>query len=72
VPASVEVYRGDLADKTVSESFPADGRTWSYTEEMRHFARCVRTGEAFRSPAADAMHDVRALEEVYKAHVHAG
>ncbi len=70
-PATVEVYRGDKADKRLCERFPADGYTWSYKEEMRHFVDCVKTGEPFRSPASDAAQDVRTLEDIYKAHVEA-
>jgi len=65
-PATVEVYRGDGDDKSLAESFPAARTTWSYKEEMRHFARCVLSGEEFRSPAADTLEDVKALEEIYR------
>jgi predicted dehydrogenase len=66
VPATVELYRGDQPDKTLSQMFPAQGRTWSYKEELRHFIQCVRTGGPFRSPASDALEDIRALEEIYR------
>ena len=69
VPATVEVYRADQPDKALTQLFPHDGRTWSYKEEMRHFVQCVRSGEAFRSPAVDAMEDVRTLEAIYRMHV---
>jgi predicted dehydrogenase len=69
IPASVEVYRGDQPDKALTQLFPRDGRTWSYKEEMRHFVRCVLSGEPFRSPATDAMEDVRTLENIYRMHV---
>ena len=69
VPATVEVYRGDKPDKRLCERFPADGNTWSYKEEMRHFIDQVKSGEPFRSPASDAMQDVRTLEEIYRAYV---
>jgi predicted dehydrogenase len=62
---------GGVHDKALSRLFPQNGWTWSYKEEMRHFARCVRSGEAFRSPAADAMEDVRTLEAIYRMHVEA-
>ncbi len=68
VPASVEVYRGDRAEKVLAEHFPAHGWAWSYKEEMRHFVECVRTGQPFRSPGSDAMSDVRLLEDIYRRH----
>jgi len=69
VPASLEIYRGETERKTLSDVFPAGGRTWSYKEEMRQFALCVMNGQPFRSPASDAIEDVRALEEIYRVHV---
>jgi predicted dehydrogenase len=33
---------------------------------MRHFVDCIRSGAEFRSPAADAMEDVRILEDIYR------
>jgi len=69
VPASLEIYRGETEQKTLSDVFPPGGRTWSYKEEMRQFALCVKNGQPFRSPASDAIEDVRALEEIYRKHV---
>jgi len=69
LPATVEVYRGERGEKTRTEIFPAAGWTWSFKEEMRHFVRCVRDGEPFRSPAADAMQDVRLIEDIYRCYV---
>jgi predicted dehydrogenase len=68
--ASVEVYRSD-GDKSSSRSelFPKDGWTWSYREEMRHFVTGALQGEPFRSPASDALTDVRILEEIYRRFV---
>jgi predicted dehydrogenase len=72
VPASVEVYQGKGADgKTTTSTFPAGGRSWAYTEEMRHFVAAVLAGTPFTSPAADAMEDVRTLEAIYRMHVDA-
>jgi len=67
-PASIEVYRGDGRHKSRTELFPERGRTWSYKEEMRHFAECVLEGREFRTPASDAMNDVRVLEDIYRMH----
>jgi predicted dehydrogenase len=69
VPATVEVYRGDGDEKTCTQSFPPAGRNWSYKEEAKHFVECVLSGAAFRSPASDALGDVRALENIYRKHV---
>ena len=71
MPATVEVYRADVQHKTTSELFPAAGWTWSYKEEMRHFVKCVSAGEPFRSPASDAITDVRLLEDICRCHVQA-
>ena len=69
VPATVEVYRGNENHKTLSQTFPAGGRLWSYKAEMQHFVECVRTGHPFRSPAADTIEDVRVFEAIYQRHV---
>ncbi len=67
MPAAVEVYRADQrGTSTRSDIFPADGWSWSYQEEMKHFLDCLLTGEPFRSPADDALADVRILEEIYR------
>lgn len=69
VPATVEVYRADKEEKSQTSIFPAGGRVWAYKEEMRQFVQCVQTGQPFRSPAADAMEDVRLLEDIYRKFV---
>ena len=69
VPATVEVFRGNTADKVASQTFPQGGREWSYKAEMRHFVECVRTDAPFRSPASDTIEDVRTFEAIYKRHV---
>jgi predicted dehydrogenase len=70
VPATVEVYNGKTAEgKSSTTTFPNGGRTWAYTEEMRHFISAVSSGQPFRSPASDAMEDVRVLEAIYQVHV---
>lgn len=68
-PASVEVYRGNQPEKTLTRSFPPEGRLWSYKAEMLHFVECVRGGKPFRSPASDTLNDVRVLEDIYRRHV---
>lgn len=72
VPATVELYRGDQPHKATTSLFPAEGRTWSYREEMRHFVQCVQTGAPFRSPAADTIADVRTFEEIYQRYLVVG
>ena len=69
VPATVELYRGDQPHKASTALFPENGRTWSYTEEMRHFVQCVQSGAPFRSPAADTIADVRTFEEIYQRYL---
>ena len=68
VPATVEVYKSHKSS-VLSEHFPKDARLWSYKEEMRHFLKCVQDGTPFRSPAADAIADVRTLEKIYEKFV---
>jgi predicted dehydrogenase len=70
VPATVEIYNGKAAEgKTTTTTFPTTGRTWAYTEEMRHFVAAVASGSPIRSGARDAMEDVKALEAIYRMHV---
>jgi predicted dehydrogenase len=69
VPAKVELYDGSKRDKTVTQYFPEDGRTWPYKEEIRHFVDAVKHNKPFRAPARDAIHDVRILEDIYKKHI---
>ncbi len=71
VPATVEVYRGDGADKSTTRYFPANGRSWSYKEEMQHFIHSIQEGTPFRSSAVDAMNDVKTIETIYKMHIDA-
>ena len=69
VPATVEVFHGNTPDKTLTQTFPAGGREWSYKAEMRHFVECVKSGAPFRSPASDTIEDVRTFEAIYKRFV---
>jgi predicted dehydrogenase len=70
--ATVELYRGGEGEKSASEIFPARKWSWCYKEQVRHFVGCVASGEPFRSPASDAMEDVRALEAIYRRFVEGG
>lgn len=67
--ATVEVYRfaseGRAAQITQEFATPV----WAYREEAKHFLACVRSGEPFRSSAADTLHDVRLFEEIYRAFI---
>lgn len=69
VPAHVEVYEGHKNDKALSQIFPEHGRSWPYKEEMRHFVDAVQNQLPFRSPASDAIEDVRILEAIYRKHI---
>jgi predicted dehydrogenase len=64
-PVQVEVYRYEDGCGRLETITPSDWR-WSYKEEMRHFAKCLREGSPFRTPAVDAFHDVVALEKIYR------
>jgi predicted dehydrogenase len=65
-PAEVEVYRaGEVQEFT--RPVPKPGWTWSYKREAEFFVRCVRTGEPYRSTAADTLTDVRLFEEIYRS-----
>lgn len=66
-PVSVEIYRSD--ERTATRPFPENGWVWSYAEELKHFADCVRHNRPFRSPAADAVVDVTVLEEIFRQFV---
>jgi predicted dehydrogenase len=67
VPSQLELYRFD--DSTTRQIAPSTGWTWAYTEELKHFASCLRTGERFRTDAADAVGDAIAFERIYQAYV---
>jgi predicted dehydrogenase len=69
VPASVEVYRSGKDGRSETTHLPEPLWTWSYKEEMRHFAESVMSGTPFRSPAADAAVDVRTFEDIYRKFV---
>jgi predicted dehydrogenase len=63
VAAEVEVYR---AGDTQVFSRPVAKPSWSYRREAEHFVQCLRTGEPFRSSAADTRTDVRLFEDIYR------
>jgi predicted dehydrogenase len=70
VPATVEVYRADKDQGSAQTThFPAEGWTWSYREEMRHFVRAVLDGAPFDSPAEDTLADVQTFEAIYRRFV---
>lgn len=71
VPVGVEVYEGFKPNKETRRLFPEHGRTWPYKEEMRHFIEAVQHNLPFRAPAADALNDVRVLEDIFKKHLEA-
>jgi predicted dehydrogenase len=69
VPAGVEVYQGDQEIKKKTRLFPKDGRSWMYSEEMKHFVNCILHDKTFRSPSSDAMTDVKLLEQIYQKYL---
>ncbi len=68
-PAAVEVFRGDGDGFGRTELTPETGYTWSYMNELRHFADAVRSGAPFASSGADTLTDVRLVEAIYRRHV---
>jgi len=65
-PAEVEVYRAG-ATQEFSRPIPSPPWSWAYRREAEHFVRRARSGEPFRSGAADTLTDVRLFEEIYRA-----
>jgi len=66
--ARVTLYRDGRTEERLPA--PEEGRwSWSFRREVAHFAESVLAGTPFRSPGTDALHDVRALEEIYRAYV---
>lgn len=66
VPAKVEVYRGNERNRTHTEFFPGDGRSWMYKNEAKQFLDCLRDSKPFSESIADTMIDIRLLEEIYR------
>lgn len=67
-PVRIEIYYSGRTRGTVETITPANPG-WAYRAELQHFAKCLRSGEVFRSPATDAYADVRALESIYRSYV---
>jgi predicted dehydrogenase len=67
-PAEVEIYRA-AEEQTFSHPIPKPAWSWSYKREAVHFARCLQTGEPFRSSGEDTRTDVRLLEDIYRVHL---
>jgi predicted dehydrogenase len=65
-PATVQIYRAAEAGRSPSLTEEFATPAWSYRQEAEHFLTCVRSGEPFRSPGEDALHDVRLFEEIYR------
>jgi len=63
--AELQVY--DAAGKREPELRRPEDRTWSYKAEVHHFVECVATGAPCRSTGEDALADVRALEDIFRA-----
>ncbi len=64
-PEQVEIYRAG-PQRSLQQPLPEPAWSWSYKREAEEFIRCVRSGEAFASGAADTLTDVRLFEEIYR------
>ena len=75
--AEVEIYRSDehgglgqLGDQgvlhTITRPIPEPRWSWAYKREAEHFIGCLLSAEKFRSPAKDALVDVRTFEAVFR------
>ncbi len=63
LPAKVEVYYGGESHR-YEQPLPKDRWSWAYRREMEAYLRAVQTGEEFLTPGADALTDVRLVEEI--------
>jgi predicted dehydrogenase len=62
----VEIYEGGEQHRyTYPIAQPLTA--WQYREEVRVFAQCLRSGDAFPSSAEDTLTDVRLYEAIYRA-----
>jgi predicted dehydrogenase len=64
-PAEVEIYRAGAVQE-FARTIPQPAWSWSYRREAEHFLHCVRSGEPFRTSAADTLTDVRLFEDIYR------
>lgn len=79
--AEVEIYRADLESgapgalgesgvkHTITRPISEPRWSWAYKREAEHFVDCVLSGEPFRSPAEDALEDVRLFEAIFREHI---
>lgn len=65
VPAEVEIYCAGQ-EQVFSRPIAQPAWSWSYKREAEHFVASVRSGEPFRSTAADTRTDVRLFEDIYR------
>ncbi|MGQ9513706.1 MAG: Gfo/Idh/MocA family protein [Thermoproteota archaeon] len=66
MPAEVEIYcRKDQG----SYLKPVPRWGWSYKIEAEHFIDCLLSGEEFRSPGDDAIHDIEIIERIYQLYI---
>jgi predicted dehydrogenase len=66
MPAEVEVYCS-INQGSYLKSVPRWG--WSYKIEAEHFINCLISGEEFRSPGEDAIHDIEVIEHIYQLYL---
>lgn len=68
LPAEVEIYYGGDSH-AYERPLPRERWSWAYRREMEGFLQAVRTGEEFLSPGADAVTDVRLMEDIFRKHM---
>jgi len=66
MPAKVELYIGQEHNSYVK---PLAKWGWSYKREAEHFINCLLSGEGFRSPGEDAVHDIEVIERIYRIYL---
>jgi predicted dehydrogenase len=64
----IEIYEAG-EHPTYRYPVPVPIASWHFREEAVHFLESVRSGGPFRSPASDALADVKLLEEIYRNHL---
>ncbi len=65
LPATVEIYYGGAAHR-YERPLPRDRWSWAYRREMEAYLQAIQTGEEFLATGADALTDVRLVEEIYR------
>jgi predicted dehydrogenase len=63
VPAQVELYKAGAIQEICS---PQCDWTWAFRRQAQAFATCIRNGCDTLSPGADALEDVRLIEQMWR------